>query len=111
MKVDISLNKILGICILFILIFIYMTRGYIAARTIFMMMIIFVLPLYLILINVKIIKEEALFYSFFISLGLFSYFVYFLDYIFNSLRISLIVATIVLYLVGGLLYFIRKKKK
>jgi len=104
-------NMIIGICIILVFIFVHITRGFTAARTIFMMIIIFVLPVYLILSAFQIEKDEALFYAFFISLGLFSYIVYFVSYIFNSLKISLIITTIVLYLIGGLLYLVKKKAK
>ena len=78
------------------MLFIGFTRGFVALRTVVMMVLIFVLPVYFILINLNFKKDSSLFYSFFISIGLFSYGVYFISFIFSSLKISLIVMAVIL---------------
>lgn len=104
-------NKLLMTCIGIALLFIFITRGYIAFRTIAMIILVYVLPATLIFYGLNFKKEDSLFYSFFISLGLFSYGTYFISLIFGSLRLSLIVLTIMLYIAGNLLYFFKNKKR
>ena len=61
----------------------------------------YILPFYLILDYFDLDKTEKIIFSFFISIGIFPTFVYYIGILFNSIRISIIV-TFVLFLSIGL---------
>jgi len=60
----------------------------------------FFLPFYLIFDNFDIGLGEKVMFSFFIGVGMFSAFVYYLGIVFNSIRVAIVVSFVVLVGVG-----------
>ena len=91
----------IGIIIL-VLLFTFALFGVTGLKTIFGVFLFFFLPFYLILDNFDLEKSEKIIFSFFIGIGVFSAFVYYLGMLFNSIRVAT-AATFVLLLTLGLL--------
>ena len=72
----------------------------------------FFLPFYLILDNFDLEKSEKIIFSLFIGLGVFSTFVYYLGFLFGSIKMAAAVTFFLLASIGiGLRFFVKKRKK
>ena len=78
----------------------YYIFGITGLRTIGGLILLFFLPVYLILDNFNIEKDEKIFFSLFIGIGIFPVIVFYLNRIIPSLRITLATAVIILSGIG-----------
>ncbi len=82
--------------------------GFTGVRTLAAMMILFILPAYLIM-RIFFGDEEAIFFSLFISLGIFPILVWFVNRVIPSFRVSVAVVFLVLAAIGAGVGFMRRK--
>lgn len=90
--------------------FVYHLFGWTGVRTVFGMLAVFFIPFYLILDNFDLQKDEKIFFSFFIGLALYPVFVWYVNRIIPSMRLSMLVTFIVLVLIGLILRYLKAKK-
>jgi len=91
-----------GILVL-VLLFSFTLFGFTGVKVIGGVILLFFLPFYLILDNFNLETGEKIMFSFFIGIGVFSTFVYYLGILFNSIRIATVVSFVLLVGVGLLL--------
>ncbi len=104
-------NKELAIGILvLILLFSFILFGFTGVKVIGGAILLFFLPFYLILDNFDIELWEKIVFSFFIGIGIFPTFVYYLGIVFNSIRIAIVVTFVLLIGAGFVLKRFKKKK-
>ena len=104
-KITDDIIKILGVIIVIVYGFYFFNL--IGVRTLIGMFLLYILPAYVILSNLKLDGEELIFFSFFLSLGLFPLVVFCVNRVIPSLRVSITVTFGVLILIGVL----TKKRK
>ena len=91
------------------LIFFTALFGIAGARTIIAIPLFFFLPFYLILNNFDLPAGEKIVFSFFIGLGIFSSFVYYIGLLVSSVRIAIVITFVILIAAAFLIKKIRKK--
>jgi apolipoprotein N-acyltransferase len=101
---------IIGIGILMILFF-QILFGITGVRTITGVFLFFFLPFYLILDNFNLERNEKIVFSFFMGLGIFSTFVYYLGILVGSIRIAMVITFILLMVVAIMLKKFKKSSK
>lgn len=106
--VKIGNKEILIGVILVLLLFSFTLFGFTGVKVIAGSIILFFIPFYLILDKLDIETDEKIVFSFFIGIGIFSTFVYYLGILFNSIRIAIIVTLVILITTG---FFLRRLKK
>lgn len=97
-------------CLIIITLFVFYLFGWTGARTVLGMFAVFFLPFYLILDNFNIEQDEKVFFSFFIGLALYSVFVFYVNRIIPSMRVSMVVTFVVLIIVGVVIRYSKHKK-
>ena len=103
-------NREFGIGILaLIIIFSFILFGFIGVKVVLGAVVVFFLPFYLILDNFDIEFGEKIVFSFFMGIGVFSIFVYYLGFVVNSIRVAIAVTFLLLVGVGIGLKKFRKK--
>lgn len=70
----------------------------------------FLLPFYIFIDKFDFESDEKLIFSFIISLGIFSAFVYYISFLVNSMKIAIIISTIILYSLALLFRFVLVSK-
>jgi len=106
-KLKIGKREIIIGLIVLILLFFLILFGITGVRTI-LGTLLFLIPCYLILNNFNLELDEKIIFSFFIGIGFFSTFVYWLGLIIGSLRISTVIVFFVLVLIGFLIKRLKK---
>jgi|TARA_B100001971_G_C18194958_1_gene540890 hypothetical protein len=94
-------NREFGIGILaLIIIFSFILFGFTGVKVVGGAILLFFLPFYLILDNFDIEFGEKIVFSFFMGIGVFSIFVYYLGFVVNSIRVAIVVTFLLLVGVG-----------
>ncbi len=83
--------------------------GITGARTIIAIPLFFFLPFYLILNNFELPAGEKIVFSFFIGLGIFSSFVYYISILVSSVRIAIAITFVILIAAAFLIKRLKKK--
>ena len=109
MENKIDVKTLAVACIALTLVVIFLMFGFVAVKTLVAMIVVFFLPYYFILKN-WFENDEAVFLSFFFGFGITPLLVYYLNMIIPSLRITILVTAILVYLVAILLQFKASKK-
>ena len=104
MKINKKTTTIVTLSI--ILLFSFILFGLTGVRTILGILILLFLPFYLILNNFNLDELEKIFFSFFIGIALFPLFVWYLNKIVPSLRVTIILTFIILISIS---LFLRRK--
>ncbi|MCP3682779.1 MAG: hypothetical protein GY861_08830 [bacterium] len=99
-----SISIIVGLLILLIT---AIAIDFTTSRTVLAFYLVFILPVYSILSNFDLGRDEKFFFSLFIGLGLFPLAVYYLNMIIPSFKISIIASFVILVAIG----FVLKGKK
>lgn len=95
-----------GILVAIIAIFFYAILGAAGALSVFVIILLFVAPSYFIMDNFNLEKDEKLVFSFFISVGIFPVFSYWLG-VFISFKLAILITFVLLVAVG---FCLRKVK-
>lgn len=101
---------IIGLSLL-VLLFFFVLFGITGVRTILGIVLLFFIPFFLILNNFNLNFDEKIIFSFFLGLGFFSIFTYWLSFVLGSLRVSMVVVFFILSGIGLMIKFLRKKTK
>lgn len=110
-KLKIKFGKrelIIGLNLL-ILLFFFALFGITGLRTIVGIVLLFFVPFFLILNNFNLELDEKIIFSFFIGLGFFSTFTYWLSFVVGSLRTAMVLVFFALVGIGLLIGFIKKR--
>lgn len=104
-------NKEIAISILaLILLVMAVLFGFAGVKVIGSAILLFFLPFYLILDSFELELEEKIIFSFFIGIGIFSSFVYYLGIVFDSIKTAVVITFVLLILVGIILKKLKKKQ-
>jgi uncharacterized membrane protein len=106
-----ALNKFLIIPLAAIVLVPALLLGLTGLRSMLAMILLLFLPVFVIINNLDLEGDEKVFFSFFISLAMFSLVVWYVNRIIYSLRISVIVAFFLLSFAGLAMGFYNKKKR
>jgi len=105
-------NKELAIGILaLVVLFSFFLFGFTGVKAIGGAILFFFLPFYLILDNFDIELWEKIIFSFFIGIGIFSIFVYYLGFVFGSVRVAVVVSFSLLVCIGFVFKKVKKQLK
>ena len=108
LKIKFGKREIIITLILLVLLFFFVLFGITGLRTIFGVVLLFFVPFFLILNNFDLSLDEKIIFSFFIGLGFFSTFTYWLGFVIGSLRVSMIIVFFVLVGIGFGIRFLKK---
>jgi uncharacterized membrane protein len=93
-----------------VLIFAFAMFNIVGLRVVAGMLLIFFLPFYLVIRNLKIDDDEKIVFSFFLGLGLFGLLVMYLNKLIPSMRLTMAVVFVALCVLGIVLGFYRKRR-
>jgi len=98
----------IGVMVVVILTFFYFILGFSGMMAVLGIILLFIIPIYFILDNFDLGQDEKLIFSFFLGVGIFPSFVYWIG-LFISFRLSILISFVLLIVVGVLVRKYRKK--